>query len=281
MLGDEADAVFDDKSRYARHRLIETMCRGEAYARPSIGRRKEIDALTLDAARAAWRDVVDRAPADLFLVGNLTVAEARRFAKRLALGGRGRLASLRRTVRKPAGRVRTVRESQEVTQAKLEMGFRTSVRHGQKQFPAYVLMNGVFGGTPVGKLFKVVREKASLCYSVYSAPERTKGLMLVHAGIDEKNYAKARRLILRQLDAVRAGEIETEQIEMARSMLVGALRTMRDSPHALIDFALERTVNGVGADLEGLLADLERVTVRDVARVARTVELDSVFLLRS
>ena len=48
MQADEAEAVFDDKGRYARHRLIEEMCKGEAFARPSHGRVAEIRALSVD-----------------------------------------------------------------------------------------------------------------------------------------------------------------------------------------------------------------------------------------
>jgi hypothetical protein len=40
-------------------------------------------------------------------------------------------------------------------------------------------------------------------------------------------------------------------------------------------------VNGVPADLDGLMAELAVVKAMDVARAARKVELDTVFLLRS
>jgi hypothetical protein len=55
---------------------------------------------------------------------------------------------------------------------------------------------------------------------------------------------------------------------------------MRDSPGALIDFGLERSIHGLPADLDALLRELEAVTVKDVARAARTVRLDTVYLLR-
>jgi predicted Zn-dependent peptidase len=281
IQGDEAAAVFDDKARYARHRLLEAMCKGEPYARPSIGREAEIRALGVDEVRAAYRDLVSRAPADLFLVGDLTPAQARGFAKGLGLGRRRRPATLRPTGRRNApAKVRTVLERQKVGQAKLAMGFRTSVRLGAPLYPALVVMNSLFGGTPVGKLFKKVREQASLCYAVHSLTERTKGLVLVQAGIDAKNYARARRLILRQLDDLREGRVTREEASLAHGVLSGALRGLRDSPGALIDFALERAIHEVAPDLDDLLRRVEGVTVKDVARAARTVKLDTVYLLR-
>jgi len=280
MMADEADAVFDDKGRYARHRLVEEMCRGEPYARPSIGRADEIRALEVGDVRQAYRMVVERAPADVFMVGNVSWRDALHFAKGLALGDRVCSQRLRRTKRRRVSRARTRKESQPVGQAKLEMGFRTGVKLGSTLYAPLVLMNALFGGTAVGKLFKTVREKASLCYSIGSAIERTKGLLIVHAGIDERNYARARRLILAQLDELRRGEIDPAAFDQVRGIMISAVNSLRDSPSGLIDFAVERQVNAVEPDLEKLLAQLEAVTPGHVARAARTVELDTVFLLQ-
>ncbi|MHC4338913.1 MAG: EF-P 5-aminopentanol modification-associated protein YfmF [Planctomycetota bacterium] len=282
MLADEAESIIDEKSRYARHRLLEVMCRGERFARSSIGRVEEIRALTPADVRRAYRGLLARAPIDLFLVGDLTWRDAVRFARRLGFDHRGRKpARLKTTVRRRPKRVRTVRERTEVGQAKLHMGFRTRLRLDSELYPALFIMNALFGGSAVGKLFKTVREQASLCYSIGSAIERTKGLLLVHAGIDEENYLRARKLILRQLKDLCEGRVPTEVLEQARGILLSGLNSLRDSPSGLIDFATECAVNHVPADLSGLRSALSEVTVRDVARAARTVELDTVFLLRS
>ena len=281
VLADDAASIFDDKVQYARHQLLQHMCADEAYARPSIGHREEIDALDLAAVRDAWTSMLAHAPVDLFLVGNLTVAQARRFAKGFGFEGRSKIARLQKTKYAKAGRVRTKQESQDITQANLEMGFRTTVRMGQSRMPAYLLMNAVFGGTPVSKLFKNVREAASLCYSVHSAPERTKGLLFVHAGIEEEKYSQARRLILKQLRDLQAGKMDADHVEMARGMILSGLRSLPDSANGIIDFALERAVSGTPVDLDGLREGIAAVTHKQIAAAARTLELDTVFLLRS
>ena len=178
-----------------------------------------------------------------------------------------------------AGRVRTIRESQEISQAKLDLGFRTSIRLSSRQYPALVLANALFGGTPVGRLFKEVRERASLCYAISSNLERSKGLLLVQAGIDPSNYARARRMILQQLKKLQDGEIEAEPLAQARAMVLSGLRSMQDSSAALIEFALERTLSNRAPDLDGLERALMRVRPSAIASAAQTIELDTVFLL--
>jgi len=279
ILLDEARAVFDDKGRYARQRLVEEMCRHEPYSRPGIGRESEIRKLTLDGVRRSYRDLVGRAPAELFMVGDLTWRDARRFAKGLGLDDRPAPRRTGRPRKVVPGRVRTVRESQDISQAKLQLGFRTSIRIGSRRYASLVLANALFGGTPVGRLFKEVREKASLCYAISSAVERSKGLVLVQAGIEPSQYRKARRLILRQLTALQDGDIQSESLEQARAMLLSGLRSMHDSPAALMEFALERALNGIDPDVEQLREDIASVRASNIAAAARTVELDTVFLL--
>ena len=279
VLIDEARSVFDDKGRYARQRLVEEMCRHEAYARPGIGHEAEIKKLTLADVENAYTDLLSRAPVDLFLVGDLTFRQATRFAKRLRLAATKRRRTPRGGAKVDAGRVRTVRETEKIAQAKLQMGFRTPIRMGNRRYASLVLANALFGGTPVGLLFKEVREKASLCYAISSAIVRSKGLVLVHAGIDPAQYIKARRMILKQLDSLRNGDINKAALDQSRAMILSGLKSMHDSPAALIEFALERALNGIEPDVERLRADISSVTPAGIAAAARTIQLDTVFLL--
>ncbi len=279
ILADEARSVYDDKARYARHRLLEVMCREEPYARPSIGRIEEIEALTAADADRAHAAMLAEAPADLFLVGDLAWGHGVRFARAFGLHRRPPPRRLRATRIRAAGAPRAVREKDAVTQAKLEMGFRSPITLGHPLYAASLLMNALFGGTPIGKLFKVVRERASLCYSIGSAMERSKGLLFVHAGIEAAKYAKARRLVLAQLRELQRGRIDAEAEEQGRRMVEGALLSLRDSPGGLIDFGLERAVHGQEADLGRLMRDLGAVKRGDIARAAKSVRLDTTFLL--
>ena len=64
-----------------------------------------------------------------------------------------------------------------------------------------------------------------------------------------------------------------------RQAIQHGLRSLVDSPRGLIEFALQRAVNGAPADLDGLRRSIDAVGVKDVMRAARTVELDTVFFL--
>ena len=54
---------------------------------------------------------------------------------------------------------------------------------------------------------------------------------------------------------------------------------MHDSPAALMEFALERTLSGLEPDLDGLREKLASTSPTAIAAAARTIELDTVYLL--
>ena len=92
-----------------------------------------------------------------------------------------------------------------VTQGKLCLGCRTNTAPDSDDYPALIVYNGILGGGIHSKLFRNVREKASLAYYAYSMLEKFKGLMVISCGIDISNKQKALEIIEEQLaDMARA-----------------------------------------------------------------------------
>ena len=78
-----------------------------------------------------------------------------------------------------ASKPEIVKESQEIKQGKLVIGYLTGTRFGDEDYYALQLYNGLFGGFSHSKLFINVREKASLAYYAGSGLESHKGLLIV------------------------------------------------------------------------------------------------------
>ena len=86
--------------------------------------------------------------------------------------------------------------------------------------------------------------------------------------------------ILRQLDAVRAGDISDYEFESARRYLRSSLSTGMDSPGRLDDFYIGQLIAGQPDTMQALSERIARVTKDDVAAAARRVSLDTVFFLK-
>lgn len=181
----------------------------------------------------------------------------------------------------PQGAPRVVEESLDVTQGKLAMGLRTGgITAKDEAFPDLLLLNAVFGGTSMSKLFMNVREKLSLCYFASSGLDRIKGLMLVSSGIEFEKYQQAKNEILAQLEACRRGEITADELEGARRIVVNALRTTLDSQGRMADYWLGQAVAGLTDGPEELAAKVEQVTAERLALTAQKLELDTIYFLK-
>lgn len=274
------DARINNKAGYAMSQMFKAMCAGEAYGVPRLGERADAEALTAEGLYGWYRRLLARSRVELFYHGRCPgeeVAELLRAAlrelPRAVPDAYGTDASPR------AGTVREVREQLDVTQGKLSMGFRLGCTAAEETYPAALVMNAVYGAGVTSKLFTNVREKMSLCYYANSSLEKFKGVMAVSSGIEFDQFDTARAEILRQLDAVRAGEISEAELEAARRSLLSSLKTGMDSPGRLEDYALGQVLLGRAGTMEDLARQVAAVTAEEAAAAARRVELDTVYFL--
>lgn len=277
-------ARINDKNAYGRRRLIELMCAAEAYAVDVLGTEDEAESIGYVALTKHYRDLIATAPAEVFYCGS---AEPERVeaALREALWNlpRGDIdwdigTDIRlNTVEEDA---RYLTEEMDVTQGRLVLGFRLGDCMEDPDPAVLRLMNAVYGAGVTSKLFLNVREKLSLCYYASSAVDIMKGIMLVASGIEPERYDEALAEILRQLDAVREGDITDEELAAARAMVVSELRGLSDSPGELESFWLRQNLLGLEYGPDELAALVLDVTREEIAGAAAGIVCDMVYFMR-
>ena len=159
------------------------------------------------------------------------------------------------------------------------IGYRTNTTYEDPDFPALLMMNGIFGGFTHSKLFQNVREKASLAYYASSSVEYIKGIMTVSAGIDCSNEERVLKIVAEQLDEIRAGNITQTEMDFTFKGLRSSLLMADDSVSGGVDFVLCDLVSGKTRTSKELIEELSKVTPQDVVRVANRVQQDTVYFL--
>jgi predicted Zn-dependent peptidase len=280
-LANAIQGLQNDKTAYATERCCQEMCAGEPFALYEYGRVEDVRALEPGGLYAFYREVIDRAPIDIFISGDVSLDEARSLVEpRFPLERRGDLVP-RPPAPHPAPRpVREVIEERPVKQAKLVLGLRSEISARDPELAALLMANGILGGFPHSKLFRVVREREGLCYYASSSFERTKGVILVGAGIDGASYETARALIESQIEALRKGEVDDAEIANTRKAIRRSLTTAGDSASRLASHWYTGLVNGRPEAIAAAIAAIERVAPADVVAAARRLRLDTVYLLR-
>ena len=283
-LLERLESLRNDRRSWALRRLIENMCAYEPYAVGAMGGADEAENLHYVKLTKDYRTLLSASPMELFYCGSRSGEEvAALLQSALLLLPRGEIdlelgTDVRMNAVEAAPRYFT--EEMDITQGNLALGYRLGACMENPDEAAIRVFNAVFGGCATSKLFANVRERMSLCYYASSSVDPLKGILTVSSGIDFDKYEPALAEINAQLDAMRRGEITSEELSGAKKAVANALGQYPDSPLGLEDFYLRQAVQGLDASPDDLAALVEDVTAEDVAAVAAGVELDAVYFLK-
>lgn len=274
-------AQINDKRSYAAIRLRQEMFRGESYGVDKNGTREQVEAITPDHLFAHYQSILQSSRIEIVFAGRADVEVLKAsLIQALKALPRGPIVQTETQLGPLPETVREIQEKMDITQGNLVMGFRTNVTSKDPDYPAMLLMNGIFGGSLSSKLFMNVREKLSLCYYASSGLDRFKGIMLVSSGVDTQNYETAKSEILHQLEDCKKGNITQEELESARSYLCTSLKSSGDSLGRMEDFCLSQEIGGFTYTSDELADALAQVTLEQVQQAAGKCRLDTVFFLK-
>lgn len=275
------EGLVNDPMEYASERMIEAMCEGEAFARYEYGRLEEIAAVEPKVLLAHHRRLMERNPLHVFAVGDFDPDAVERMAARAFRARRREKAELPASVvhAPPREPRRVVEHLPEIEQGKLVIGWRTGLTLVDPGMSALAMLNGLFGAFSHSRLFRRLRERDGLAYFVETALDKSKGILLLRAGIPLDGLNRSREVIEKELASIGKGEIGAEELEMTRQALRARIRAMADSPARMITAHLEGILNGRAVPPEEREAGVERVTAEEVAEAARRVRLDTEYFL--
>jgi predicted Zn-dependent peptidase len=278
--------AFDDKIAYSLERCVEEVCRGDVTGLPRLGYLEDIDSMTPETLWNAHQDLMEQADIHIYLIGDF--AEPARVSEHFLASLSRRLptrkqpgASRTEALELRMGDVRRVEEAQNVSQGKLNLGFRTGVSYGDPNYFALLVCNGILGGFPHSKLFMNVREKASLAYYASSRLDGLTGVITVQTGIEIDNYAQALAIVQEQVAALKAGQITSDELEFTKRGLRNQYLQLMDQPTTLTDIHFSGVLSGVNRSITSILQGIENVKIDDVAAVAQQIHLDTIYFLRN
>jgi predicted Zn-dependent peptidase len=139
---------------------------------------------------------------------------------------------------------------------------------------ALQILSNVLGGGMSSRLFTEVRERRGLAYYVFGINHSytDAGSLYAQAGVDIQRIDEAVTTVAAELRKVAAEGVPPDELEKTKSFAKGRFVLQLESPQGLIMFGLRREVlEGKTPDPEEILAELDKVTGDDVARVANDV----------
>ena len=166
---------------------------------------------------------------------------------------------------------RVVVETREIAQCNIGISLHALARNDPDRYPLMVL-NTVLGRGMSSRLFKEVRERRGLAYSVGSGVSRYNdiGAMSVSAGVTLEHLEEATRVIVAELLRLTTEPVAEEEITKARDFSTGNFRLGLESTMALAQRAGEQLLmTGEIEPIEDVVDAIAAVTPAAVQSVAQ------------
>ena len=164
-------------------------------------------------------------------------------------------------------------EEREIEQTNLALSMQAIGRRDPDRY-ALDIMNAVLGRGMSSRLFKEVRERRGLAYSVSSSAARMRdiGTLTVSAGVTREHQEEALQVIVAELQRLVGEPVGEDELRRAIDYVAGTLRLSLETARAVGQrYGNQLLMDGELEPVEQTVTALRAITADDVQRVAERI----------
>ncbi|MEK7119393.1 MAG: pitrilysin family protein [Patescibacteria group bacterium] len=159
----------------------------------------------------------------------------------------------------------------DASQAHLNLGLRTFARASEDRF-AWSILNMIMGVGFTSRLFKEIREKRGLCYSIRSSSDSWAdvGYWSIYAGVATEKVEEATKAILGELGKAAEKGVLEEEVAVSKKRIKTVLAFKSEDPEFFTEFYGRQELYGMPIlTIEDYIKRLERVTKEDIDKLLK------------
>ncbi|HUG30602.1 MAG TPA: pitrilysin family protein [Candidatus Limnocylindria bacterium] len=269
VIVEEIRGYLDDPAEFAQILFQQAMFGRTALGREICGEESDVRALPADGIREFWAATYRPANAVVALAGDVPHDDAVELTARTFGRGNGASGGFEPAPALPAGE-RILTGRRDSTQAQLCLGVPALPRDHPDAW-ALAVLNAILGDGMSSRLFLSLVDRDALAYDVSSGVVEyaDAGALQVSAGVDPGRVGRTLDVILRELARLRDDPVATDELAKAKAYLSGGLELrMEETRHLASWIGGQEALHERVLTLDDALAEVERVTVADIARLA-------------
>lgn len=273
-------SLKEDPASYSVLRMYESIDSNSPISYRMVGYLNDLDKINESNLYEYYLKMLNNDLVDIFVIGDVKETEIIKLVKekiKFKTLKKERVPYILKEV-KPRTRLLKVTESIVNNQSNLVIGCRINNISEYERNYVLTLFNVIFGGSADSKLFKEVREKNSLCYTIHSVPNKFDNLLVIRAGIDKENYNKTVTLVDKILTSMKKGKFSDSDINIAKEYYKTALDDILEDQNRIIDdYFMSGIINT--DNIEDKRKYIDKVTKSEIVKVAKKIKMDTIYLL--
>ena len=278
---------IDDKDSYALDRCISKMYGDDKFGLYKFGYEEDVDQITIEDISNYYNWLIQNSKIDIFVSGNINPNEIEYF-----LNQNSNIKKLRPRIenyilnneftesKQIVDCVKEISEKMDVTQGKLVIGLDILSDIENLQIVSLVY-NAILGEGANSMMFQNVREKASLAYSARSTFVKQKLNIFIRCGIQIENYEKTVELIKVQLENLKKGEFDQEDVQNAKTYLISSLKNVAEEQDTEVIYYIGQEISKTNMSLEEYINKVEGVTKDQIVELANSIQINTIYFLRN
>lgn len=278
---------IDDKESYALDRCISVMYGDEKFGLYKYGYEEDVDKITIKDISDYYNWLIQNSKIDIFVSGNIDVENIEMFLKendnikKLKPRIENYILNNEYTESKQiVENINEISEKMDITQGKLVIGLDILSNIENLQVVSLVY-NAILGDGANSMMFQNVREKASLAYSARSTFTKQKLNIFIRCGIQIENYEKAVELIKVQLENIKKGEFDEDDLQNAKTYLISSLKSVAEEQDTEVIYYIGQEISKTNMSLEEYIDKIENVTKDQVVELANSIQINTIYFLRN
>ena len=281
FLEENIKTVKESPYYYSKMRLFEIMSPNSIHSYRSCGDLEDLKKITPTKLYEYYLNMLKKDILDIFVIGDVSEGRIRKAIsdkikiRTIKKKSESHFISMKRTRLLP----KTVIENQAISQSQLALGYKIDKTSDFERRYVLNVLTYILGGGSDSKLFKEVREKNSLCYSITSIGVPLQNAMIITSGISANNFKKAVSLIKKNVKSMQQGLFTKEDIMKAKVTYINSIKELEDNPQNLLSMytGIEYLKSD---DIDGRIKKLSKVTKKDITRLASKMHLDVRYMLK-
>ena len=278
-LENDIKNIYNNKKKYSFRKLMEHMAPNDIISVSTLGDLNILKEITPKSLYDFYLDILNNSWVNIGIIGDVSKEEVENYFNDFHINScKYNDLHFFPSIVNFKDDVIEAKESQDIVQAKLMIGFRFDIDYQSKYYIPLILFNAMYGGMFGSSLFMTIRERYSLTYDISSELIINKKMLLVSCGVDGKNVDKTSDLVIRELENYRTGNIDSKILNIAKEFLINDLKEMEDSPFGSLSFQLENIINNRPSTNQ-IIDKIKDVTINDIIEVSKLIKLDTIFTL--
>ncbi len=279
LVKDEIDSLKDNIKKYALQRLFEMLGCDNTLKYNSVGYLDDLEKITNNNLYDYYKKMLKSDLIDIFIIGDINDQEIIDM-----LNNKFNI----NTVKKPSKthflnqkitkKVKKQTETLPIEQTNLNIGFKLKdLTDFERQYVLYAYCF-ILGGSPNSKLFKTVREKHSLCYSINATFKAIYNILYITVGTNKSDVKKCISLIKKEFNKMAKGDFDNNELEAAKITYINSLKDIEDYQGSILKM-YESNIYFNYDLIEDRCEKIKNVTKENIINLHKKIYMDSIFVL--